>query len=105
MTLTNDVAELSGVVMLTSADVTLDTDRRDRSYKARTHYNLQLPDGDRTIPIGQFPPDYSVCGQILNMFNTESQPTGCGESADDCGESGNNCGESADGCGESADGC
>ena len=33
MTLTNDVAELCGVVDLTSADVTLDTDRRDCSFK------------------------------------------------------------------------
>ena len=29
----NDVAELSGVVNLTPADVTLDTDRRDCSFK------------------------------------------------------------------------
>ena len=34
MTLTNDVAELSGVVMLTSADVTLDTDGRNCSFKS-----------------------------------------------------------------------
>ena len=33
MTLTNDVAELSGVVNLTSADVTLDMDGRDWSFK------------------------------------------------------------------------
>ena len=33
MTLTNDVAELSGVVNLTSSDVTLDTDGRDCSFK------------------------------------------------------------------------
>ena len=33
VTLTNDVAELSGVVTLTSADVTLDTDGRDCSFK------------------------------------------------------------------------
>ena len=33
VTLTNDVAELSGVVNLTSADVTLDTDGRDRFFK------------------------------------------------------------------------
>ena len=33
MTLTNDVAELSGVVRLTSADVTLGMDGRDCSFK------------------------------------------------------------------------
>ena len=33
VTLTNDVAELSGVVNLTSADVTSDTDGRDCSFK------------------------------------------------------------------------
>ena len=32
MTLTNDVAELTPVVRLTSADVTLDTDGRDCSF-------------------------------------------------------------------------
>ena len=35
MTLTNDVAEPSPVVNLTSADVTLDTDGRDRSFKPK----------------------------------------------------------------------
>ena len=35
MKLTNDVAELNGVVRLTSADVTLDTDGRDCSFKKR----------------------------------------------------------------------
>ena len=34
VTLTNDVSELSGVVILTSADVTLDTVGRDCSLKA-----------------------------------------------------------------------
>ena len=33
MSLTNDVAEFSGVVRLTLADVTLDTDGRDCSFK------------------------------------------------------------------------
>ena len=33
VTLTNDVAELSPVVRLTSADVTLDTDGQDCSFK------------------------------------------------------------------------
>ena len=32
VTLTNDVVELSGVVNLTSEDVTLDTDGQDRSF-------------------------------------------------------------------------
>ena len=32
MMLTNDVAELSDVVILTSVDVTLDTNRRDCSF-------------------------------------------------------------------------
>ena len=32
MTLTNDVAELSGIVILTSADVTLGTDGGDCSF-------------------------------------------------------------------------
>ena len=31
--MTNDVAELTPVVRLTSADVTLDTDRQDCSFK------------------------------------------------------------------------
>ena len=33
VTLTNDIPELSGVVILTSADVTLDTHGRDCSFK------------------------------------------------------------------------
>ena len=36
MTLTNDVVEMSGVVIKTSADVTLDTNGRDRSFKIRS---------------------------------------------------------------------
>ena len=35
MTLTNDVAELSGVVNLTLADVTLETDGRDCSFNTK----------------------------------------------------------------------
>ena len=38
MTLTNDVAVPSGVVNLTSADVTLDTDGRDWSFKFKVDY-------------------------------------------------------------------
>ena len=39
MTLPNDVALLSAVVILTSADVTLDTEGRDCSFKGRTYIN------------------------------------------------------------------
>ena len=35
VTLTNDVAELSGVVTLTSGDITLDTDGRDCSLNGK----------------------------------------------------------------------
>ena len=42
MTLTNDVAELSGVVNVTSADVTLDMDRRDCSFKINLVVLCQL---------------------------------------------------------------
>ena len=38
VTLTNDVAELGGVVILTSADVTLDTDGRDCSFKRFSNF-------------------------------------------------------------------
>ena len=43
MTLTNDIAELSGVVNLTSADVTLDTDGRDCSFKAYIPPERKIP--------------------------------------------------------------
>ena len=44
--LTNDVAELSGVVKLTSANVTLDTDGRDCSFKylELVSFDFFLPD-------------------------------------------------------------
>ena len=40
--MTNDVAELSGVVNPTSADVTLDTDGRDCSFKGRVKVHIVL---------------------------------------------------------------
>ena len=44
MTVTNDVAEMSGVVSLTSADVTLDTNRRDCSFNIRPALYGLFPD-------------------------------------------------------------
>ena len=38
--LTNDIAELSGGVNLTSVDIILDMDGRDCSFKALLHYAL-----------------------------------------------------------------
>ena len=43
LTLTNDVAKLSGVVNLTSADLTLDTDRRDCSFNSMFWGNNLAP--------------------------------------------------------------
>ena len=40
MTLTNDVAVRSPVVILTSADFTLDTDGRDRSFKTMPYNGM-----------------------------------------------------------------
>ena len=50
VTLTNDVAELSGVVNLTLADIILDMDRRDCSFKG------------------------SVSSVLLNNFGREIRP-------------------------------
>ena len=42
MTLTNDVAELSGAVNLTSADVRLDTDGRDCTFKYEMQFRKKV---------------------------------------------------------------
>ena len=44
--------------------------------KACTYYsNVQSPGGNQQTPIGRLPSGDSVSGQILNMFNTDSQLT------------------------------
>ena len=65
MTLTNDVAVSSPIVNLTSADVTLDTDGRDRSFNFNNSVNIVY----KLFKFGVLIPDIMMEGTVSQIFD------------------------------------